>query len=149
MLSHRACLPRVDGPAIQATEEALAEVVRQRMEVRRLHNSVRARYHKLMQTASAAEISLFHSHNDGIRFIAWIFASIKVGPLLPCLWCRARTQRVLLVPEAGIGILPGRQPVLHCLHTDCRPLRSETIRRLQCSYIIMGSSSGQGLLHYT
>ncbi len=71
---------RVDGAAVQATEEALAEVVRQRMEVRRLHNSVRARYHKLMQTASAAEIALFHSHNDGIRFIAWIFASIKVSP---------------------------------------------------------------------
>ena len=70
---------RVDGAAVKATEEALAEVVRQRLEVRRLHNSVRARYHKIMQTASAEEVALFHSHNDGIRFIAWIFASIKVG----------------------------------------------------------------------
>ena len=83
MLSSRHGMPRVDGAAVQATEEALAEVVRQRTEVRRLHNSVRARYHKLMQTASAAEMAVFHSHNDGIRFIAWMFASIKVGPAAP------------------------------------------------------------------
>ncbi len=84
--------PRVDGAAVQATEEALAEVVRQRVEVRRLHNSVRTRYHKLMQTASAAEMALFHSHNDGIRFIAWMFASIKVGSV-PGTVCSIQTHR--------------------------------------------------------
>ena len=75
---------RVDDTTVQATEEALAEVVRARIEVRRLQNSVRARYHKFMRTASAADVALFHSHNDGIRFIAWIFAFIKVCKLLPC-----------------------------------------------------------------
>jgi hypothetical protein len=60
------------------------------MEVRRLQNAVRARYHKFMRTASAADVALFHSHNDGIRFIAWIFAFIKVCKLL------SRAQSVLL-----------------------------------------------------
>ena len=68
---------------MKAVEDALTEVVRQRIEVRRVHNFVRARYHKIMQKASAAEVALFHSHDDCIRFIAWIFASIKVGSLAP------------------------------------------------------------------
>ena len=64
------------------------------MEVRRLQNAVRARYHKFMRTASAADVALFHSHNDGIRFIAWIFAFIKVGRL---------SSLALLLPESASG----------------------------------------------
>ena len=129
-------LPRVDGAAVQATEEALAEVVRQRMEVRRLHNSVRARYHKLMQTASAAEIALFHSHNDGIRFIAWIFASIKVSPEPRA--CAAGSDHIEALLLAVSWICPARNSGLCCVACTKTVEPSEPTQRLQFSCGIGG-----------
>jgi hypothetical protein len=46
--------------------------------MRRMHDSVRLRYHKLMRAANAEEAALLHSHNDSIRFLSWLFAVMKV-----------------------------------------------------------------------
>ena len=61
-----------------AADDAYADLVRKCVMMRRMHDSVRLRYHKLMRAATAEEAALLHSHNDSIRFLSWLFAVMKV-----------------------------------------------------------------------
>ena len=70
------CRPSV--AAREAADDAYADLIRKTVMMRRMHDSVRLRYHKLMRAANAEEAALLHSQNDSIRFLSWLFVVMKV-----------------------------------------------------------------------
>ena len=71
-----ACRPCEEARA--AAEAAYEDLVHKCVQMRRVHDSVRLQYHRLMRAATAEEAALLHSHNDSIRFLSWLFALMKV-----------------------------------------------------------------------
>ena len=71
--------PRSPSEATRAAAEgAYEDLVHKCVQMRRVHDSVRLQYHRLMRAATAEEAALLHSHNDSIRFLSWLFALMKV-----------------------------------------------------------------------
>ena len=69
---------RPSEAARAAAEGTYEDLVHKCVQMRRVHDSVRLQYHRLMRAATAEEAALLHSHNDSIRFLSWLFALMKV-----------------------------------------------------------------------